>query len=799
MKRLSNKFVRLLCLHLSGIRLALRPGRGLKAVAAKNTWRNVAGMSSLHCDSKNLPLPRGWYLLSIVLQSTESTHTNPMLRVDYDSEEDLYQSSRIPLNFVRLNRKKHRGVVNISHPVRRMHLDLTMVKSVEFSASHLHLRRIGRLDAGCRMFFHYMVSADGVRALVNKAVRHLKRGGIFQRHRIGSWLYRSYVSRPASGRTYQDWLKRHDPGSIKPSATHAPLVSVLLPVHNTPIHFLKRCLDSVLAQTWENWELCVADDASTDPDVHVVLREYATRDARIRIAWRTRNGHISAASNSALELAQGDYVALLDHDDELHPSALTIVMHAWAVHPQWQMVYTDEDKIDKSGHRFDPYFKPDWNYDLLLGQNFLCHLMLFRRHLLQRVGGFREGLEGAQDWDLVLRCSEQVRPQHIGHVPVVLYHWRVHHGSTAMDVDTKRYATKNARRVLTEHLRRCGTLGKVLNADVPRGRFRIQRMLPNPVPQVSIIIPTRDQASLLRRCVDSILQLSTYPNYEIVLVDNASAQPEALSLLELYARDVRVRVVKDLRPFNYSAINNQAVASCHSELICLLNNDTEVITPGWLEELASHALRVDVGAVGAMLYYGDDTIQHAGVLTGVYGGVAAHAYCGMPHGFQGQMDRARLTQAMSAVTAACLMVRRDRYMEVGGLDEKNLKVAFNDVDFCLRLRSHGYSNIWTPFAELYHYESKSRGYEDTPQKRTRFLIEVKYMRRRWSRLLENDPAYNPNLSLTGILFTPAFPPRYFPSMPASQAESAADSQSDRVPLPEAGGAEACRAEALHES
>ncbi|OOG66469.1 hypothetical protein B0E46_02270 [Rhodanobacter sp. B04] len=577
------------------------------------------------------------------------------------------------------------------------------------------------------------------------------------RHAFATWLHALYVRRDSKAPTYERWLKLYD-HAVSPARIQGDgLISILLPTFNTPEVWLRHCLDSVLAQSYPHWELCVADDASTEPQVRLVLEEYAGRNARIRIVWRERNGHISAASNSALAMARGDYVALLDHDDELHPCALATIVEALHRHPQWQFVYSDEDKIDADGRRYDPYFKPNWNPDLLHGQNCVSHLGVYSRALVNAAGGFREGLEGSQDWDLALRCSERLTTDQIGHVPAVLYHWRAIAGSTAQGVDQKDYAHAAGRRALREHFARLGEAAQVMEIEGLCGVFRIRHPLPDPLPQVSIIIPTRDRADLLRQCVDSILARTTYTHYEIVVVDNQSVEPESIAYLAELATHPRVRVRRHDQPFNFSHINNAAVDGCRSELICLLNNDIEVVTPDWLEELASHAMRPHVGAVGAMLYYPDDTIQHAGVVTGVHG-VAAHPYSGMPRGYAGQMARAKLTQAMSAVTAACLMVRRATYQQAGGLDPA-LKVAFNDIDFCLRLRQLGYTNVWTPFAELYHHESASRGREDTPEKRARFSREVEFMKRRWGSLLDHDPAYNPNLTLAGEPFTLAFPPR----------------------------------------
>lgn len=760
MKRWLRALARCLRARGPGVALSLRPLGDLEAVEGQvDTWRSLGTDPRFACEGAGFPLSAGWYELSLRLQGHEGHRLEPVLYFDYG--QGMHESWSLYLNFVRADRWMHRGVVLLPHDVRQLRLDPAQVPCM-FRTRGLWLRRIGRSTAAWRMWRSVRngVQASGgdVRALRGEAWRRLS--GPSGRHAFADWLHDRYVSRGSRETTYERWLQLYDWPRLPLPLEGGPRVSILLPTYNTPEIWLRRCLDSVLAQTWPHWELCVADDASTQPQVRRVLEEYAARDERIRIVWRERNGHISAASNSALALASGDYVALLDHDDELHPAALAAVMGEWRLNPQWRMVYTDEDKIDAAGRRYDPYFKPDWNPDLLMGQNCVSHLGVYARDLVEAVGGFREGLEGSQDWDLALRCSERLAPDQIGHVPAVLYHWRAIEGSTARGVQQKDYAHEAGRRAVRDHLARLGETAEVLEIDGMYGAFRVRRALPEAVPRVSIVIPTRDHAGLLRRCLTSILERSTYPDYEIVVVDNQSCEVEALACLEEFAEHPRVRVLRHDHPFNYAAINNEAVAACRGELVCLLNNDIEVITPDWIEELAGHALRPHVGAVGAMLYYPDDTIQHAGVVVGVHG-VAAHPYCGMPRGYPGQMARARLVQSMSAVTAACLMVRREVYRQVGGLDV-DLQVAFNDVDFCLRLCERGYMNVWTPFAELYHHESASRGDEDTPEKKQRFANEVEFMVARWGARLKHDPAYNPNLTLLGEPFTLAFPPRKRP-------------------------------------
>lgn len=582
-------------------------------------------------------------------------------------------------------------------------------------------------------------------------------------------LYVGYRQRmrPQGVSDYEVWCRKYDTigapllesfsRQAKELGERGPLISVLLPVYNTPEPWLRRCLESVITQAWPRWELCIADDASTDPRVVEVLDEYARRDRRVRIKRRTQNGHISRASNSALELASGDFVAFLDHDDELRPHALLRIAQAVAANPQLVMLYSDEDKIDAEGVRSGPNFKPDWNPDLLRGVNYFGHLIAIKTSLVREVGGFRAGFEGSQDYDLVLRCVERVTSAQIHHIPEILYHWRMAEGSTARVRDAKDYATSAGIRALEEHFKRLKVDARVETDSLPPTLYRVRWPLPDPPPKVSLIIPTRDRVGLLRTCVESILDKSTYPDFELVVVDNQSSDQAALEYLRKINARERVKVLRYDAPFNYSAINNWAARQCDGALLGLINNDIEVITPDWLQEMAGFAVRANTGAVGAMLYYPDDTIQHGGVLIGMLG-VAGHINCRMPRGYGGHGGRGLVAQNLSAVTGACMLVRREVFEEVGGLDDQ-LPVAFNDIDFCLRLRERGYRNLWTPFAELYHHESASRGVEDTEDKKARFACEVAFMQARWGVSLLRDPAYNRNLSLQTHNFDLAFPPR----------------------------------------
>lgn len=564
---------------------------------------------------------------------------------------------------------------------------------------------------------------------------------------------------------YAEWVRRYE--TITDEARRrmlarmegfavTPLISVLMPTYNPKPEWLIEAIESVRGQLYPHWQLCIADDATTDPAIRAILDRYAEEDARIRVVYRETNGHISATSNSALALAAGEWIALLDHDDLLAEHALFWVVDAINRAPEARLIYSDEDKIDGAGRRFDPYFKCDWNVDLFYSHNLITHLGVYDAALLLEIGGFREGLEGAQDYDLALRCIERLESQQIYHIPRVLYHWRMHAESTAQSSEAKPYAVLAGERALNQHFQRLGIAAKAEVLDF--GRYRVRYALPATLPLVSLIIPTKNGLQLVRQCLESILGKTTYPNYEILIVDNGSDDPETLRYFKDLESEARVRVIRDDRPFNYSSLNNAAVQLARGEVVGLINNDVQVISPDWLSEMVSHALRPGVGAVGARLWYPNDTSQHGGVIIGL-GGVAGHSHKHLPKGQSGYFWRANLIQGLSAVTAACLVIRKKIYEEVGGLNEEDLRVAFNDVDFCLRVAEAGYRNIWTPFAELYHHESATRGFEDTPERQARFAKEVIFMKQRWGGQLLHDPAYSPNLTLDHEDFSLAWPPR----------------------------------------
>lgn len=572
---------------------------------------------------------------------------------------------------------------------------------------------------------------------------------------------------PTNERSYARWVQQYDTlddATLErlrqrvAQLAATPLVSLVMPVYNPVARDLQRAIASVQAQLYPHWELCICDDASSNATTRSLLEAVAAAEPRIKLAFHAKNQHISHATNTAIALAQGQYVGFLDHDDELRPHALLCAVEAFANHPQAKVLYSDEDKIDEAGNRFDPYFKPDFNLGLLRSHNYMCHFAVYERAFLNHIGGPRPGFEGAQDYDQALRAVDALRdcPGAVVHIPQILYHWRTAVGSTASGHGNKSYAFLAGQKALTEHLQRRGLQGSVAEAPEAGGMYRICWQRPSNPPLVSIIIPTRNGQALVRQCLDSLRQ-TNYPRYEVILVDNGSDDPNALAFFAEREKIGQIRIFRDDSPFNFSAINNHGIRqAAQGEFILLMNNDIEITHPEWLDEMVGPAMEAGVGCVGARLWYPDGRLQHGGVV--LVCGVAGHAHKYLPRGQHGYMGRAVLAQEFVAVTAACLLVRRSIYEEVGGLDE-SLAVAFNDVDFCLRVHEAGYRNHWTPYAELIHHESVSRGYEDTPEKQQRFKREIDTLQARWPHLLAHDPCYNPNLTMDAEDFSLAWPPR----------------------------------------
>ncbi len=536
---------------------------------------------------------------------------------------------------------------------------------------------------------------------------------------------------------YQKWLSARRPSSqdlatareASRAFSYRPLISIITPVFNTPAAWLGEAIDSVVAQVYENWELILIDDGSTLAGTLELMAETAQRDQRILVVRRESTGGISAASNTGLGHAHGEWVSLLDHDDILEPDALFEVVKYLQTNPEIDLIFSDEDKITEEGLAA-PQFKPDWSPDFLLSYNYLCHFTTLRREVVEKAGRFRPEFDGAQDYDLFLRVTELTKRIH--HLPRILYHWRRSETSTSDNIRRKPQALEAGRRAIENHLERQGERGHV-TVDWQTHAYWVKREL-RETRRISIIIATRDRIDLLSRCISSITSKTSYPNYEIIVVDNESKSEEARD----YFRQFEHRLLHFNGPFNFSALNNLAVEQTTSPWLLFLNNDVEVIDSEWLTVMAEHVQRPEVGAVGARLLYPNDTVQHAGVVLGV-GGIAEHAFRHFPADAPGVSRQLQVTRNYSSVTGACLLTRRDVFEEVGGFDEEQLPVTFNDVDLCLKMRRAGYLIVYTPFAKLYHHESATR-------RRSVEALETEVMRERWPQYLEHDPYYNPNLS-----------------------------------------------------
>lgn len=550
---------------------------------------------------------------------------------------------------------------------------------------------------------------------------------------------------------YRRWILAHgartsDLAAYREDALHfsqRPLVSVVMPVYDPPIAFLEAAIRSVMAQTYDRWELCMADDRSTDPEVRRTLERWSREDDRIKVVFRTSNGHISQASNSALDLAEGTFVALMDHDDLLAPDALHHVVRALEREPGLDLIYTDEDKVDENDRRSEPHFKPQWCPDHLLSRNYFGHLVVLRASIVREIGGFREGFEGSQDYDLLLRYTE--RTQRVHRIPKVLYHWRVHAGSAARGEDVKPYAYDAAKRALDESLVRRGEPADVSFLPGFRGYgVRFKRPLEG---RVSVIIPTRDKADVLGTCLRSLFKLTDHPDLDVLVISNNSREKATVELLDGMQDEHagRFRWIAHDEPFNFSGLMNLGARHTTGDHILYLNNDTEVIHADWMRAMHEWSQRPGTGAVGAKLLYHNDTIQHGGVVIGL-GGVAGHVFTGTHKDGPGYFNYVNTINNYSALTAACLMVERAKLDRIGGWDEL-FTVEYNDVDLCLRLREAGYHNVYLPHVSLYHYESLTRGHPHmTKESYERHLREVRLFQERWEGYVKDDPCYNPNLT-----------------------------------------------------
>ena len=525
---------------------------------------------------------------------------------------------------------------------------------------------------------------------------------------------------------------------------YRPLISIAVPAYQTPVEFLKQMIESLISQTYPEWELCIANASPDNEEMQRVLADYSAKDSRVKFCNLKENLGIAENTNRAFSMAKGEFMGLLDHDDLLAPNALYEIVQALQDHPQADALYTDEDKVTTElDEHFQPHLKPDFNLDLLRSNNYICHFFVVRRSIVEKAGGFRKEFDGAQDYDFIFRCTENARE--VLHVPEILYHWRTHKASTADNPASKMYAFEAGKRAIEANLERTGTKGVVSHTQ-DLGFYRVKYPVQGK-PLVSVIIPNKDEKETLQTCMEMLNSNTSYQNFEIIIIENNSTTDEIFRYYKELSKDPRIHLLRWGKEFNYSAINNFGVAHAKGEYLLFLNNDVKSINPDWMEEMLGVCQRPEVGGVGAKLIYPDNTIQHAGCVVGM-GGIAGHMFVDMPADRTGYLHKASLIQDMSAVTAACLMMKKEVFEEAGGFTE-DLAVAFNDVDLCLKVRKNNHLIVYDPYAKLYHMESKTRGAEDSKEKVRRFQTEIEYMRCHWLDILKNgDPYYNKNLSLT---------------------------------------------------
>lgn len=707
-----------------------------------------------------------WFTASVKKLIQKQNNLNLFIEEErYEKESDLVQirgwvASAIPVELSVYDRKKHRIDAEILWS-NRLDVDAMFFEGAINEKSGFFIKA----DRLTGKVIHLVLSAGETKTIrtvnfgtaekirekfidyTNKSIKILRIYGAQAFAEKLKQKITNYRRRPI---TYQRWLPKHLPTEKELQAQRTekfeynPKFSIVVPLYKTPKLYLNQMIESVQAQTYSNWELCLSDGSGAGSPISDELIKIAQTDKRIKILFHDSQLRISANTNLAIESAVGDYIVFMDHDDVLCKNALYECVKILNQKPDIEILYSDEDKMTMDGHKFfQPHFKPDFNPDLLRSVNYICHLFVVKGGLQKKVGFLREEYDGAQDYDFILRCIENT--EKISHIPKILYHWRSHENSTAENPESKSYAFEAGERAIQSHYERVGIRATVSSGEYPglyRSRYHIDGQ-----PLISIIIPNKDHILDLKRCMDSIYQKSTYKNYEIIIVENNSIESETFEFYkEIASTYFNVHVVYWKGIFNYSEINNFGASYAKGEYLLLLNNDTEVINSEWLEEMLGYCMRSDVGIVGARLYYPDNTIQHAGVVIG-FGGIAGHCFIQQPRSSTGYCHRIICAQDYSAVTAACMMVRKSVFDQVGGLSSE-LQVAFNDIDFCLKVRKAGYLVVYNPYAELYHYESKSRGLEDTPEKVERFNREIKLIERKWPLIFqEGDPYYNPNLSL----------------------------------------------------
>lgn len=685
----------------------------------------------------------GWNMLEIVM---EHEHPQAMLRLYFDTGNG-FQAEHSVFMPVRQDKITKR-ICFVPYGTRAIRLDPPPLEG-GFTISHLRLVWLTPRFAYDRMArrlcsVHPRYRDKTTREIILALKREAHEDGLSWKKLAIAHYEETFMHRAPESH-YRYWLDHIEPmrepdaGQVAVHLSQlesTPLISVLLPIKNTSLERLQDSIESLQVQRYSNWQLCVAD-ASAKASIQTLLERLAAQDSRIQVT-RCEADDGAWVNNAALEMARGDYVALLHPADRLAPNTLYHVVDTLSRHPDAQLLYSDADRLDNQGQRYDPHFKPQWNPDLLLAQNYIAHLAVFGKQRLCKLGGFRTGFGTSREYELLLRFTHDLPREDICHIPFVLYHKR--------DVaDALVNVGETGQQALAAYLRTF-TPGAEVEPGRTMNSYRVRWPLPEPAPLVSLLIPTRDRIEILRPCVDAILERTDYAPFEVLILDNQSTCKETLAYMAEVEQDPRVRVLRWNHPFNYSAINNFGARQARGSILGLINNDIEPINSDWLCEMVRQVCRSEIGCVGAKLYYPNGTIQHGGVVLGL-GGVAGHAHRFFPRRHSGYRDRLNLVQNLSAVTAACLLVRKSVFNEVGGLNEEHLTVAYNDVDLCLKVREAGYRNLWTPYAELYHHESVSRGADNNPKKQARAQRETDYMRRTWGPQLDNDPAYNPNLTL----------------------------------------------------
>ena len=752
-KKLAKKLWPLL--RLKKHKLTFRPELNVEVVGTK--FKASSSSARVSLESTRGFLPTNFILFETTLKDPQESQ---LLRLYFGAHEKLNRIDGVVL--LGLKPGFNRVRLRLPRKVSRLYLEPLLINEW-LELEKTSIREIGSaqviFDKIWQRLKPFAKNPRMIKGFVLKSLSIYKEGGM--RALLSKFSTLNNTQQYTEWTQKYDTLTSEDHTRIKArieSLTYQPKISVVMPTYNSDEVLLTEAIESVRKQLYTNWELCIADDNSAAPQVKKVLTKYQALDNRIKVVYRATNGHIAEASNSALEIATGEFVSLLDHDDLLREHALYMVVEELNRHKNADLIYSDEDKITEEGFRCGAYFKPDFNHELLLAQNYICHLSTFRTALLKKIGGFAKGVDGSQDWDLILRVVEQTKPENIRHIPHILYHWRQVVGSTAQSTAYKPYVLEAQKKTVSRHLERIGQPAKIkILKDISHVRAIFP--IPSPEPKVSMIIPTKDAVHLVKQAIDSIIERTSYQNYEIIILDNGSNKAATLKYFDLIQKKYsNIKVVRDDGPFSYSRINNHAFKFCTGDYIALINNDIEVVSRDWLREMVSHASRPGVGAVGARLYWPNNLLQHGGVILGI-GGVAGHAHKGALKTNPGYWNAIVLTHELSSVTAACMLVPRKVYEQLGGLDEVNLPVSFNDVDFCLRIREAGLKVIYAPYAKLYHHESASRGYEDTPEKVARAEKEIGYMHKRWGHILRNDPYYNPNLTLLTEDYQLAFPPR----------------------------------------